>query len=51
MSVRYRGRLRRPDAGRLLLAIILIVLTTLIAMRGGTAPAGAEAASIHSVAR
>jgi hypothetical protein len=45
VSARYRGRLRGPDAGRLMLAIILVVLTTLVAMRGSISDRGATYAA------
>jgi hypothetical protein len=42
VSARYRGRVRGPDAARLLLAIILIVLTALVAMAGSVPEVGAH---------
>jgi hypothetical protein len=50
VSARYRGRVRGRDAGRVLLAVVLIVLTTLIAMLGTVPDAGAgNVAAAHSV--
>jgi len=50
VSARYRGRVRGPDAGRVLLAVALIVLTTLIAMVGAAPDAGAGHVAARSTA-